>query len=143
MSDEEKEQLQTNIKCIDCKEVIRIDTNNMVYCEEFNFENGEKIFLTYFDCPSCGKRHFLQIDNLSTKTLLKECQLLMIRLSNQKLSGKKPNKKMVDKFTKKRRRLMVSRSNLIINNEGKVVIDKNNSRYDLHFTITNTVEYTE
>ena len=60
-----------NVKaiCQKCKESFDVSEENLVYQKEFMYD-GQSIFLTYFDCPKCGRRHFVQIDDQKSKELL-------------------------------------------------------------------------
>lgn len=103
--------------------------------KEFNV-NGKSIFLTYYDCPSCGRRHYVQIDDTISLDKLKEVQMMFIKLSVMKNKGKKISKKQSDKFKKARQNLSDYRMKLIKEYTGKLI--RNNeteSDFELRFSI--------
>ena len=56
------------VECEDCRDKFEINSKNGTMHFKRKYEvNGQTIFLSYYDCPKCNRRHYVQID--STKTL--------------------------------------------------------------------------
>lgn len=113
-------------KCVDIKHKVPYD------CE------GERIYLTYFDCAGCGKRHFVQIDNFGTIQDYNKCISYMRSLSTCKKNNKPVSKKDSDKFKKLRAKIAESRLMLMKKYSGKDVTDASgNITPSIEFTLTN------
>ena len=128
--------LNLNLKaeCEDCKQRFEV-INNVTHKKEFNV-NGKSIFLTYYDCPSCGRRHYAQIDDAVSLDKLKEVQVMFIQLSLMKQKGKEISKKQSAKFKKARQHLSDYRIKLMKEYTGKLI--RNNeteSEFILRFSI--------
>lgn len=133
------EQFKLMFECEDCKQKFPVSQdqapNSLTHKKEF-ISNGQSIFLTYYDCPHCGKRHFVQIDD---KASLQE----LVRVTNEfkslmvkRQKGKTISKKQSDKFKKSRQHLSDYRMNLMKEFTGKTAIDKETGiEYDLRFSV--------
>lgn len=101
-------------ECENCKQKFLFDNENasLNYQKEFNI-NGQSIFLTYYDCPTCGKRHFVQIDDIKSKQMLVCVTTMFTKLAVAKKKGKEISKKQSEKFKKARRDLSNYRMNLM------------------------------
>ena len=90
MSAIDGEMMSLLVECEDCKEKFRITagnvTNAAIRKKEFNV-NGRSIFLTYYDCPKCGRRHYVQIDDAVSFNKLKEVSRQFIKLAVAKKKG--------------------------------------------------------
>lgn len=110
--------MSLTVECEDCKNKFIISSEKSVgvgevnHKKEFNI-NGKSIFLTYYDCPSCGRRHFVQIDDKTSLDLLDEVNAMFIKLSVAKSKGKKIPRKQLAKFEKARQYLSVYRMELM------------------------------
>ena len=132
------EQFKLMLECEDCKKKFPAAqdqaSNSITYKKEF-FSNGHSIFLTYYDCPHCGKRHFVQIDDTSSLQELSKARSQFVSLAIVKRKGKKISKKQSDKFKKARQHLAEYRMNLMKEFTGKSVIDEDGNEYILRFSI--------
>ena len=125
-------------ECKDCKKKFPVTQdqapNSLTHKKEFT-SNGQSIFLTYYDCPHCGKRHFVQIDDTSSLQELvrvtNEFKSLMIKRQR----GKTVSKKQSDKFKKSRQHLSDYRMNLMKQFTGKLATDETGAEYVLRFNI--------
>lgn len=125
-------------ECEDCKKKFPVTQdqapNSLTHKKEF-VSNGQSIFLTYYDCPHCGKRHFVQIDDTSSLQELvrvtNEFKSLMIKRQR----GKTVSKKQSDKFKKSRQHLSDYRMNLMKQFTGKLATDETGAEYVLRFNI--------
>lgn len=110
------EQFKLMFECEDCKERFPITQdeapNSLNHKKEFTV-NGKSIFLTYYDCPSCGRRHFVQIDDATSLYELSEVRKMFIKLSIMMREGKEIPRKQSAKFKKARQHLSDYRMKLM------------------------------
>ncbi len=108
--------------CQKCKSSFDISEENLVYQKEYSYE-GQSIFLTYFDCPKCSRRHFVQIDNQKSKELLERCKMDFTRLSIAKSNGQVIKNNRKKKFDAERKYLSKFRNELAKEYSGRQVVD--------------------
>ena len=112
-----------------------VEKAKLNYRKEFNV-NGKSIFLTYYDCPSCGRRHFVQIDDEISIDKLKEVSMMFVKLSVMKHQGKEISKKQSAKFKKARQNLSDCRMKLMKEYTGKLVrSNETESEFVLRFSV--------
>ena len=136
---ENNKMMSLLVECEDCKNKFRIssdETNVKVnHKKEFKI-NDKSIFLTYYDCPSCGRRHYVQIDDAISLNKLKEINKMFIKLSIAKQKGKEIPRKQLAKFKKARQYLSVYRTNLMKEYTGKLIHnDETESDFMLRFSV--------
>lgn len=75
--------------------------------------HGEKLEVTYFVCPHCGKLYVVRIDNAETKRLQNQIQLEIKRVNRDKSAGKDATKriKKVSRLTDQHKALCESLKN--------------------------------
>ena len=139
MSTIDRETMSLLVECEDCKEKFQITTDNAVntvtHKKEFNV-NGQSIFLTYYDCPKCGRRHYVQIDNATSLNKYKEVSRQFIKLAVAKKRGKEIPQKQSAKFKKARQHLSDYRMNLMKQYTGKLIHDnETDSDFVLRFSV--------
>lgn len=117
--------LRINAFCEECKE--RFEVNPQVLKKKEYKYNGESIWITYYDCPHCGRRHMVQVDDMKSKQMLVKVSIMFARLSNTKRKGKTISKKTSDKFKKARNDLSLYRNNLMKELNGKLATDIENA----------------
>lgn len=137
---EKPNSLQSNgigiiAECEDCKNKFELSGINLIR-KKFLFE-GQVVFLSFYDCPNCGKRHYAQIDNVKTLEQLKDITKQMHKLANYKRCGNQVQQKQSAKFKKTREHLAQSRNNLMKEFTGKNVIDAESGIevFDLRFSV--------
>lgn len=118
------EQFKLMFECEDCKERFPITQdeapNSLNHKKEFTV-NGKSIFLTYYDCPSCGRRHFVQIDDATSLYELSEVRKMFIKLSIMMREGEEIPRKQSAKFKKARQHLSDYRMKLMKEYTGKLI----------------------
>lgn len=138
MSTVDKETISLLVECEDCKEKFQItagNTNEVTHKKEFNV-NGQSIFLTYYDCPKCGRRHYVQIDDAVSLNKLKEVSRQFVKLTVAKKKDKEIPQKQSAKFKKARQNLSDYRINLMKKYTGKLVHDnETDSDFKLRFSV--------
>ena len=132
------EQFKLIFECEDCKQKFPITqdkaSNSLTHKKEYK-SNGQSIFLTYYDCPYCGKRHFVQIDDTSSMQELVRVTNEFKSLMVKRQKGKTISKKQSDKFKKSRQHLSDYRMNLMKEFTGKIAVDETGAEYTLRFSI--------
>lgn len=125
------------VECEDCKQKFEISSKTSNVNHKRNFEiNGKSIFLTYYDCPSCGRRHFVQIDDEVSLSKLREINIMFVKLYAAKKKGKENLQKQSAKFKKARQNLSDYRMKLMQEYTGKSVHDdETDSDFVLRFLI--------
>lgn len=136
---------QLTVECEDCKQRFEVYSAcssedvgkvSLNYNKEFKVHNGKSIFLTYFDCPSCGRRHYVQIDNATSIDKLNKVKKMFIELSVMKHKGKEIPKKQLVKFKKARQHLSDYRMILMKEYTGKLIRSNDTEPYSvLRFSI--------
>ena len=134
----ENKGLTLLVECEACKKKFSISAeaapNNLTNKKEFKV-NGQSIFLTYYDCPYCGKRHFVQIDDTSSLQELVRVTNEFKSLMVKRQKGKSISRKQSEQFKKSRQHLSDYRTNLMKNFTGKVVYDETGCAYVLRFSV--------
>lgn len=100
------------VECIECKSTFQIDPSNVVK-EEFEGQEGNRIWITHYDCPECGRRHYVQIDDEQTERLLAELTKRMGFLMVLRRNGKEASKKQRREFDGTKRHLTELRRKLM------------------------------
>lgn len=134
----ERKPFSMLFQCEDCKVNFPITgdqaPNSLTHKKEFKV-NGQSIFLTYYDCPNCGRRHFVQIDDANSLEELKSVTADFRRLSNTRLKGKNISKKQSENFKKARQHLSDYRTKLMKEFSNKTAIAEDGREYILRFSI--------
>lgn len=124
------------IECENCKCKFEINsTNDLVKREEYLVE-GEKIYLTYYDCPKCSRRHYVQIDTQSTLNELRKIEQQLGKLVYAKKQKGKISQNQAAKFKKSRKHLAKSRNELMERYAGKTIYDSETGKsFELIFSV--------
>ena len=129
------ENAKMMVECEDCKEKFTIDKDNVTFKKEFKL-NEQSIFITYYDCPRCGRRHYVQIDDSVSLEKLEEVQRQFVSLSVLRRRGKKVSKKRSDKFKESRMSLNEYRNALMKEYAGKLLHDDETDKdFKLRFSV--------
>ena len=120
--------------CEDCENKF-LATGNIVHKKEFKIE-GKSIFLTYYDCPKCGRRHFVQVDDVNSLEQLKLVTSDFFKLAVMKRRDEKISKKQLAKFKKARQHLSDYRISLMKEYTNKSIHDdETDSDFVLRFSV--------
>lgn len=132
------DKLNLMFECESCKQKFPVSQdqapNSLTHKKEFNV-NGQSIFLTYYDCPHCRNRHFVQIDDTSSLQELTRITVELRKLMVKRQKGKTISKKQSDNFKKARQHLSDYRTNLMKEFTGKTVVDESGVEYTLRFSV--------
>ena len=128
--------ISVSMNCQKCNKLVKLTSDVMVYNKQFKTVDGQKVLLTYFDCPSCGTRHFVQADDGYTSKLRSQATKLAVKMIAAKARGKQLPKKQQDKYNKQQRMLNESRRKLNDQLEGRVVFDcVTDAKYGFHLAL--------
>lgn len=105
--------------CESCKSVFDVNGTNVQEATIQILENGKMLDITYYDCPTCNKRHVVQLDDENTKALLSEVKKQMRNASKKKRQNKILGRRDAQKFEQIRADLRKMRSSLIVQYSGK------------------------
>ena len=135
----DRKRMTLLVECEGCKHRFEITSNEAAYLvthkKEFNV-NGQSIFLTYYDCPKCGRRHYVQIDDATSLNKLKEVSRQFVKLAVLKKKDKEIPQKQSAKFKKARQNLSDYRMNLMKEYTGKLLHDnETDSDFELRFSV--------
>ena len=112
------------VECQDCGKKFEVSSKDKIVQHKKEFKvNEQSIFITYYDCPDCGRRHCVQIDTLRTLPELTEVDRMFVKLSIAKKKGKQLPQSQSAKFKKAREHLAQNRTNLMKQFTGKLVHD--------------------
>lgn len=125
-------------QCECCKKHFPISINeapnSINHKKEFKI-NGKSIFLTYYDCPDCKKRHFVQIDDINTIQELTKIKKQFVAFAIARKEGKSISKNQSEKFKKARKNLSSYRTSLMKEFTGKIIVDENGIEHELRFSV--------
>lgn len=125
-------------ECRGCGERFEVSATSGTtsFRKEYKDKDGQSIWLTYYDCPKCGKRHFVQADNRHSTELLKDVSKSLRRIAVAKRKGKAIPAAMQDKFKKQKRHLDEYRMELMKEWTGRVVTEvATDLVYELEFSV--------
>lgn len=99
--------ITTKRKCNICGST-NVLHNNIIKSSWATLENGQSIRVLYYDCPKCGSRNVVQVDNEQTIELLNGLEKLMAKAHNTKPTrNKKRGKNKYKGLFDVRRQLLV------------------------------------
>ena len=131
-----KGTMTANVECKKCKSVFAIGPTNITFDKMYEDENGRSILLTYFDCPDCQERHYVQVDNQQSREVKKKTQRTFAQLSVMKNKNKPIPKQQQNKFNRLRKDLNDRRFELMKQYDGSIVTDtETGDKIKLNFTI--------
>lgn len=104
-----------------CGAVFKLTSNQV---KQQKCEAGEKsIWLTYYDCPKCGQRHYVQIDSVRSKELVFQLTGMLGQFMGRKKHGHKIHWKQQVRFNETQRDLNELRKQLEQQYTGALVHD--------------------
>lgn len=128
--EENKGTMTITVGCERCKEQFKVNSGGQCQIKKKEYEiEGQSIFLTYYDCPKCGRRHHVQIDDATSLRMFNNVKRQFIVLSIAKKKDKEISKKQSAKFKKNRRDLSDYRMNLMKKYTNKEVYDHEDKSY--------------
>lgn len=124
-------------ECEDCGTKFYLGENaiEIKYGVPYKTKDGRSIFITYYDCPKCGRRHYVQIDDVRSKQMKKQASALFRKLSKKRINDEDIPKKQNEKFKKLNKRLEDYRFGLKKEFNNQVVITDNGLEVELNFSM--------
>ena len=138
MSNLDNKSLFLPAVCEDCDYKFKVSSCNeaaeskIVQREFYNKSDDKSIFLTYYDCPKCNRRHYVQIDDFKSLNKLKDVKRQFIKLAVLKKKNKEIPKTQLLKFEKSRKDLSSYRRKLMCLYDGKKIYD---NELDVEFVL--------
>ena len=127
--------LEVKMKCSSCEKEVTVGSYNIKKTMMVTTD-GEYVWMTYFDCPHCSVRNFVQVDNDETNEMVEEESRLMVKALKQKKFGKTLTKKQSERRKQIEQDLAESRNKLMESVKGKVVTDcDTNKSYTVSFNV--------
>jgi len=132
---EESSGLSMLAKCEECGKTFTINKDVVVFKKDYE-ALGKRIFITYYDCPDCGKRHYVQIDDRESLEVLANVNIQMRSLMVLRAKNKNVPKKKTSTFEKTRTHLSEIRKELMMEFNEKKVYNINEGKYEsLRFSV--------
>ena len=124
------------VTCKSCRKNFMISENNVTHEKEFKDKDGQTIYITYFDCPYCQDRHYVQVDNNITLKIKKECLDMFASLAKIKIAKKRVPIQQRNKFDSGRKKLSDKRFELMKQYQDSMVTDtQTGAEIHLEFTV--------
>lgn len=124
------------VECRECKEKFELPGEGVELVSKKKYEvKGRSVYLTYYDCPKCGTRHFAQIDDDTSLKLLGVNEKQFVHNAVLRTTGKKLRKKKVDQYKDTHKHLANYRNKLMEEFEGEIVYNEDGSSFELRFSI--------
>lgn len=135
----ENNKMQLMVECEVCNQKFAIGSeqapNSLTNKKEIKI-NRQSIFLTYYDCPFCSKRHFVQIDDANSLSILRDVTKQLAKLTNKRKKGEEIPEKQSIKFKKTRENLSNYRMKLMKKYTDESYIDQETGvKYILRFSV--------
>lgn len=92
---------------------------------------GEKLLVTFFDCPHCDKRYYFQLDNDETMAMLQEIIQLMGSGKHIVDEGKVMPKYYIERTRYLQKALRESRRKLNVKYEGKLIYNEKAAKNEI------------
>lgn len=128
--------MTAKVECKKCKSVFTIGPGNITFDKMHEDENGRSIFLTYFDCPDCQERHYVQVDDTHSREIKKKVTKMFAKLSVLKNKNISIPRQQQNKFNRLRKDLNDRRFELMKQYDGSIVTDtETGDKIELNFTI--------
>ena len=116
--------INVSVECEECKGKFIVGKLGSVSVQsnEYNCD-GQLIRLTYYDCPHCQRRHYVQVDDDTSKQMLQKVTQQFVALSVAKKSGRNIPQKHLNRFKSSRQQLADYRTELMKKVSGKRVVN--------------------
>lgn len=119
------------IECNNCG--IRINVNLVNNYQERFICDGDDIFLTFYECPGCLLRQFVQVDDKYSIETLREAKKMFYDISKAKINGYDVSQKKSNKLKRLNEKLRKQRSELTVKYQDRIITDEKNNTFELKF----------
>lgn len=124
-------------ECEECGTKFYLGVNGVEvkYGVSFKTKDGRSIFITYYDCPKCDRRHYVQVDDTRSYQMKKEASAMFRKLSKKCLNFKDIPKNQNEKFKKLNKNLEDYRFELKKEFNNQIIIAEDGSEVEVHFSM--------
>lgn len=126
------------VECEGCKNRFQIGVADaivqVIHKKKYDV-NGRSIFLTYYDCPKCGRRHYVQIDDVKSMQMLRESSRTFVRLAAKRKSNKPIPQNQSVKWKKQQQHLSDYRKKLMAEFTGMTLKEETGESFILRFSV--------
>lgn len=124
-------------QCENCstKFYIGEDAVKVYHNVPYKMPDGKRFWITYYDCPKCEKRHYVQIDDVRSNQMKKQVSILFKKLSKKRLEYKDIPKQQNERFKKLNKDLEDYRFELKKKFDGKVFVSERGEKEEIHFSM--------
>lgn len=126
------------VECETCGNRFQIGMDNAMIAvtHKKKYEvNGRSIFLTYYDCPKCGRRHYVQIDDSKSMQMLRESSRTFVRLAAKRKNNKPISQNQSAKWKKQQQYLSDYRKKLMAEFTGTTFAEETGESFVLRFSV--------
>lgn len=120
------------LRCRKCKSQVSL-SSDVIQSGTFVVDDSNEYYLTYFECPKCGTRHFVQADSKDTRQRLQRLTRLMGTAAMAKSINKLPSLKLQRQIETNRRYLRKDREALQEYLTGKSLTDVYGVAWEVRF----------
>ena len=124
-------------QCEACKERFRVgeDAVKVNYDVHHKTKDARSMWLTYYDCPWCGRRHYVQIDDTRSRQIKKETLLVFRKLSKKRLNYEDIPKSQNERFKKLIKKLEDYRLELKKELNGSEFVTDEGTTVEVYFSV--------
>lgn len=123
-------------KCEECDSMFSLNKDaELKYGVPFTSKDGRSIFISYYDCPKCGRRHYVQIDDVRSSQMKKETSIMFRKLSKKRLNFMDIPKHQNEKFKKLNNKLEDYRIKLKKEFNNQIIIAEDGLEVEVHFSM--------
>ena len=124
-------------QCETCKERFRVgeDAVKVNYDVHHKTKDGRSMWLTYYDCPWCDRRHYVQIDDTRSRQIKKETLFVFRKLSKKRLNYEDIPKSQNERFKKLNKKLEEYRLELKKELNGSEFVTDEGTTVEVHFSV--------
>lgn len=123
------------VMCEDCQKRFEVNGDNLHRMECKTVDTGKSIKVLYYDCPSCARRHYVQVDDATSQQKLALITREFARMAVAKSKGKHIPQKQLAKFKEDKQHLSDYRTALMKELTGRAVRDEAGAVVTLRFSV--------
>lgn len=132
----EPKRLSIRVECEYCKTHFEVNQKNLTYQKEYTVvSDGHTIFLTHYDCPECGNRHYVQIDDATTIRAARHTKGQFRKLAKKQIAGGVVTQNQNGKFKMYREGVAQERLALMRMYQGHMVYGEDGVKFGLTLSV--------
>ena len=127
--------LEVKAICEDCKEKFKVNSET-ISKTTFKTNDGKIVDVVHYECPKCGRVHYVQIDDENTKRLLENSKVVMKQAMVYYFRKQTPPKKIKTKLEKIKKKISSARLQLMKDYNNTVFVDlRSKEEVNMHFSL--------